>query len=270
MAINLGNQFVCNTWQILGSGGFGTVYRGKQLGTNADVAVKKTNLSKESIDEFNLVIYLNHSNLIKHFAAYTYNNSFYVVMELCLYDLEHLLSQLFRLRSPMLKSAVRQIVAGCGELHSRNIIHRDIKPKNILVYRFDNITGQIHLKIADFGLAVLPIATYATTVCGTAIYVAPEIYPLLTRQMIGRGHYDSRADIWSIGLIIWQCLVGKFPFNANDFSTITYQVLRGDTNYNYTPPAECSEQWQTQAIERCLWLNYHNRCYVHELYGIVN
>ncbi|XP_069767606.1 serine/threonine-protein kinase ULK2 isoform X5 [Narcine bancroftii] len=96
-------------------------------------------------------------------------------------------------------------------LHSKGIIHRDLKPQNILLSyvsrKKSNMNG-IRVKIADFGFArYLQSNMMAATLCGSPMYMAPEV--------IMSHHYDAKADLWSIGTVIFQCLVGKPPFQAN-------------------------------------------------------
>ncbi|XP_074045342.1 serine/threonine-protein kinase ULK2 isoform X5 [Macrotis lagotis] len=96
-------------------------------------------------------------------------------------------------------------------LHSKGIIHRDLKPQNILLSyasrRKSSVSG-IRIKIADFGFArYLHSNMMAATLCGSPMYMAPEV--------IMSQHYDAKADLWSIGTVIYQCLVGKPPFQAN-------------------------------------------------------
>ncbi|PIO31743.1 hypothetical protein AB205_0150910, partial [Aquarana catesbeiana] len=93
-------------------------------------------------------------------------------------------------------------------LHSKGIIHRDLKPQNILLSYATrkklNFSG-IRIKIADFGFArYLQSNMMAATLCGSPMYMAPEV--------IMSQHYDAKADLWSIGTVIYQCLVGKPPF----------------------------------------------------------
>ncbi|KAJ6657332.1 hypothetical protein lerEdw1_002699, partial [Lerista edwardsae] len=106
---------------------------------------------------------------------------------------------------------LQQIAAAMRILHSKGIIHRDLKPQNILLSyanrRKSSITG-IRIKIADFGFArYLQSNMMAATLCGSPMYMAPEV--------IMSQHYDAKADLWSIGTVIYQCLVGKPPFQAN-------------------------------------------------------
>ncbi|XP_048642225.1 serine/threonine-protein kinase ULK2 isoform X5 [Marmota marmota marmota] len=106
---------------------------------------------------------------------------------------------------------LHQIAAAMRILHSKGIIHRDLKPQNILLSyanrRKSSVSG-IRIKIADFGFArYLHSNMMAATLCGSPMYMAPEV--------IMSQHYDAKADLWSIGTVIYQCLVGKPPFQAN-------------------------------------------------------
>ncbi|NWV23857.1 ULK2 kinase, partial [Origma solitaria] len=84
-------------------------------------------------------------------------------------------------------------------LHSKGIIHRDLKPQNIL------LSYASRRKSTDFGFArYLHSNMMAATLCGSPMYMAPEV--------IMSQHYDAKADLWSIGTVIYQCLVGKPPF----------------------------------------------------------
>uniref|UniRef100_A0A8C5T397 non-specific serine/threonine protein kinase n=1 Tax=Malurus cyaneus samueli TaxID=2593467 RepID=A0A8C5T397_9PASS len=106
---------------------------------------------------------------------------------------------------------LQQIAAAMRILHSKGIIHRDLKPQNILlsyVSRRKSSVSGIRIKIADFGFArYLHSNMMAATLCGSPMYMAPEV--------IMSQHYDAKADLWSIGTVIYQCLVGKPPFQAN-------------------------------------------------------
>ncbi|KAM7399839.1 hypothetical protein PAMP_019080 [Pampus punctatissimus] len=115
------------------------------------------------------------------------------------------------LREDTLRVFLQQIAAAMRILNSKGIIHRDLKPQNILLSyagrKKSNISG-IRIKIADFGFArYLQSNMMAATLCGSPMYMAPEV--------IMSQNYDAKADLWSIGTVIYQCLVGKPPFQAN-------------------------------------------------------
>ncbi|KAI8362610.1 kinase-like domain-containing protein [Blakeslea trispora] len=109
----------------------------------------------------------------------------------------------------LIKRLSLEVIQITSWLHSHNIVHRDLKLENILVY-FDTQTGEPHIKITDFGLArvVDPIHPVITTRCGSEEYAAPEIV-----QGLG---YDGRlTDTWSVGIILYALLVGYLPFSYN-------------------------------------------------------
>jgi serine/threonine-protein kinase len=116
-----------------------------------------------------------------------------------------------------------QIVLGVSEAHRHNIIHRDIKPSNII------LTRQGAIKVVDFGLALLVNDTEATRslgIPGTPLYMAPE--------QIQRAPADRRSDIWALGIVLAEMLVGRHPFLRESFPSAIYAVLND-------PPAELDE-----------------------------
>ncbi|XP_026545615.1 serine/threonine-protein kinase ULK1 [Notechis scutatus] len=139
-------------------------------------------------------------------------NSVYLVMEYCNGgDLADYLHSMRTLSEDTIRLFFQQIAGAMRVLHSKGIIHRDLKPQNILL----SFTGgkksnpnNIRIKIADFGFArYLQNNMMAATLCGSPMYMAPEV--------IMSQHYGAKADLWSIGTIIYQCLTGKAPFQAS-------------------------------------------------------
>nr|XP_031526009.1 serine/threonine-protein kinase ULK1 isoform X2 [Vicugna pacos] len=139
-------------------------------------------------------------------------NSVYLVMEYCNGgDLADYLHTMRTLSEDTIRLFLQQIAGAMRLLHSKGIIHRDLKPQNILL---SNPGGRranpnnIRVKIADFGFArYLQSNMMAATLCGSPMYMAPEV--------IMSQHYDGKADLWSIGTIVYQCLTGKAPFQAS-------------------------------------------------------
>uniref|UniRef100_A0A2K6QZR7 non-specific serine/threonine protein kinase n=2 Tax=Rhinopithecus TaxID=542827 RepID=A0A2K6QZR7_RHIRO len=139
-------------------------------------------------------------------------NSVYLVMEYCNGgDLADYLHTMRTLSEDTIRLFLQQIAGAMRLLHSKGIIHRDLKPQNILL---SNPAGRranpnsIRVKIADFGFArYLQSNMMAATLCGSPMYMAPEV--------IMSQHYDGKADLWSIGTIVYQCLTGKAPFQAS-------------------------------------------------------
>uniref|UniRef100_A0A672L2B4 non-specific serine/threonine protein kinase n=1 Tax=Sinocyclocheilus grahami TaxID=75366 RepID=A0A672L2B4_SINGR len=189
---------------LVGHGAFAVVFKGRhKKKTDWEVAIKsinKKNLSKSQIllgKEIKILKELQHENIV---ALYDVQ----VMALLLLYSKG-------TLREDTLRVFLQQIAAAMRILNSKGIIHRDLKPQNILLSytgrKKSSING-IRIKIADFGFArYLQSNMMAATLCGSPMYMAPEV--------IMSQNYDAKADLWSIGTVIYQCLVGKPPFQAN-------------------------------------------------------
>ncbi|XP_071328048.1 serine/threonine-protein kinase ULK2 [Trachinotus anak] len=204
---------------LVGHGAFAVVFKGRhRKKTDWEVAIKcinKKNLSKSQIllgKEIKILKELQHENIVALYDVQETPNSVFLVMEYCNGgDLADYLQAKGTLREETLKVFLQQIAAAMRILNSKGIIHRDLKPQNILLSytgrKRSNISG-IRIKIADFGFArYLQSNMMAATLCGSPMYMAPEV--------IMSQNYDAKADLWSIGTVIYQCLVGKPPFQAN-------------------------------------------------------
>ncbi|XP_027855171.1 serine/threonine-protein kinase ULK2 [Xiphophorus couchianus] len=204
---------------LVGHGAFAVVFKGRhRKKTEWEVAIKsinKKNLSKSQIllgKEIKILKELQHENIVALYDVQETPNSVFLVMEYCNGgDLADYLQAKGTLREDTLRVFLQQIAAAMRILHSKGVIHRDLKPQNILLSylgrKKSSISG-IRIKIADFGFArYLQSNMMAATLCGSPMYMAPEV--------IMSQNYDAKADLWSIGTVIYQCLVGKPPFQAN-------------------------------------------------------
>ncbi|XP_063810075.1 serine/threonine-protein kinase ULK2 isoform X2 [Pseudophryne corroboree] len=204
---------------LIGHGAFAVVFKGRhRKKTDWEVAVKsinKKNLSKSQIllgKEIKILKELQHENIVALYDVQEMPNSVFLVMEYCNGgDLADYLQAKGTLSEDTIRVFLQQIAAAMRVLHSKGIIHRDLKPQNILLSyatRKKLTFSGIRIKIADFGFArYLQSNMMAATLCGSPMYMAPEV--------IMSQHYDAKADLWSIGTVIYQCLVGKPPFQAN-------------------------------------------------------
>uniref|UniRef100_A0A672KBT3 non-specific serine/threonine protein kinase n=1 Tax=Sinocyclocheilus grahami TaxID=75366 RepID=A0A672KBT3_SINGR len=195
---------------LVGHGAFAVVFKGRhKKKTDWEVAIKsinKKNLSKSQIllgKEIKILKELQHENIV----------ALYDVQVMPCYSAVQCLCSSAKgtLREETLRVFLQQIAAAMRILNSKGIIHRDLKPQNILLSytgrKKSSING-IRIKIADFGFArYLQSNMMAATLCGSPMYMAPEV--------IMSQNYDAKADLWSIGTVIYQCLVGKPPFQAN-------------------------------------------------------
>ena len=173
-----------------------------------DVIIKKEDVSENDVDECNC-----SSHLVKLYSWFCDADRIYLVMELCPHgDLYQLKQRYGLLRENDAKFLVRQVLLGLKFLHSKGIVHRDLKLANLL------IGADMRLKIADFGLAARleePERFEQTTFCGTPNYIAPEI--------VGGSCTHSHGlpvDLWSIGCLLHMLLTGEAPFQQKQMNSI--------------------------------------------------
>ncbi len=197
---------------IIGKGGMGSVYKAKQLSLNRPVAIKV--LIKEYAEQKDFILRFNreaevlarlsHPNIVPIIDKGSTNGLFYFVMEYI--DGETLRQKLKKGKMPF-DEAIKytlQILRAISFAHKQNVIHRDLKPENVLI----DTTGNV--RIADFGLADIVGAQndYSLTgsgmAMGTAHYMAPE-------QRRDAKRVDRRADIYSLGITLYEMLAGEIP-----------------------------------------------------------
>ncbi|KAL0233455.1 hypothetical protein PCE1_001970 [Barthelona sp. PCE] len=198
----------------LGEGAYGVVFKARDNETGKIVALKKIRLDmpeegtpSTTIREISLLRELStHPNVVPLLDVVHTDDRLYLVFEYVEQDLRKHIDSFgkTKLELNLIKSYVRQMLEGLKYCHSRRVIHRDLKPQNILVNR----EGQLCL--ADFGLArafSLPIRQYTHEVV-TLWYRAPEI-------LLGTAHYSLAVDLWSVGAIFAE-LVNKSPLFPGD------------------------------------------------------
>jgi serine/threonine-protein kinase len=189
----------------LGSGGFGTVYLAEDTWIDKKVAIKVPHRQGvdfgELLREPRLLASLNHPNIVSITTAERQDNVFFIVMEYV--PGETLESQILREGPIELSRALDytcQICNAVDHAHGQGVIHRDLRPANVLVSE----SGL--LKVADFGTSrFLEIAAHGTTVIGSPPYMAPE-------QFHGKAVFAS--DIYSLGITMYQMLTGMLPYNT--------------------------------------------------------
>src|SRR5688572_11577686 len=202
----------------LGSGGFGSVYLAEDTWIDKKVALKvphRQNLDfSELLREPRLLASLSHPNVVTVLTAEKQDNVFFIVMEYVPGDtLEAIIEREGALDLPRVLDYTCQICNAMDHAHRHGVIHRDLRPGNVLV------TEQGMAKVADFGTSrFLEIAAHGTTVIGSPPYMAPE-------QFQGKAVFAS--DIYSLGVTMYQMLTGSLPYPTPGPGDIE-RLMRGE------------------------------------------
>ena len=202
----------------IGSGGFGTVYLAEDTWIDKKVALKVPH--KQTVDfgellrEPRLLASLNHPNIVAILTAEKQDNVFFIVMEFVPGEtLETVISREGALDLPRALDYTCQICNAVGHAHRQGVLHRDLRPSNVLV------TENGMLKVADFGTSrFLEIAAHGTTVIGSPPYMAPE-------QFHGKAVFAS--DIYSLGVTMYQMLTGVLPYATPSPADLD-RLMRGE------------------------------------------
>ena len=229
-----------NSKDLIGHGAFAVVFKGrKRKDPNYVVAIKSIskkslaksqNLLGKEIKILKELTELHHENVVALLDCKESSLHVFLVMEYCNGgDLADYLSVKGTLSEDTIRLFLRQLAGAMKALYAKGIVHRDLKPQNILLSHSGGKPcpqpQEIRLKIADFGFArFLQDGVMAATLCGSPMYMAPEVIMSL--------QYDAKADLWSLGTIVFQCLTGKAPFQAQ-----TPQALKTyyEKNANLSP-----------------------------------
>jgi len=202
----------------LGSGGFGSVYLAQDTWIDKKVAIKvphRQNLDfGELLREPRLLASVNHPNIVAITTAEKQENIFFIVMEYVPGEtLEHLIAMQGPLDLSRALDYTCQICNALDHAHGQGVIHRDLRPANMLVSEANL------LKVADFGTSrFLEIAAHGTTIIGSPPYMAPE-------QFQGRAVFAS--DIYSLGVTMYQMLTGGLPYDTPTPSDLE-RLMRGE------------------------------------------
>jgi len=205
----------------IGEGGMATVFLAHDVALNRDVAIKvlrvdpRLKLSDETKDEIILrfqqeaqaAARLNHPNIVSIYHVGKKRNQHFIVMEyLRGKSLAHMIQSRTRLPLPILLNYIVQVCVALDFAHQRGIIHRDIKPDNIV------LTEDGTVKVTDFGIARIEgsdlVKTRDETFMGTIYYCSPE-------QFKGFSKVDNRTDIFSLGVVLYQLATGRLPFTGS-------------------------------------------------------
>ncbi|KAK1651216.1 hypothetical protein QYE76_069021 [Lolium multiflorum] len=208
----------------IGSGAYSRVWLGRHLARGTEVAVKEiamerlsTKLRDSLLSEVDILRSIRHPNVIALHDSIRDGKRIYLILEYCRGgDLYSYLLRHKRVPEAVAKHFIRQLACGLQMLREKNVVHRDLKPQNILLVA--NSATSI-LKIADFGFAkFLEPSGLAETLCGSPLYMAPEVM---------QAHkYDAKADLWSVGIILYQLVTGSPPFNGDNQIQLMKNILK--------------------------------------------
>jgi len=216
---------------LLGEGSFSVVRKGIPRNSNSfkTFAVKCINRKKLSNhdeagirNEVLVLKSLKHKNIIQLYDLYDESDAYYLVMER-LYggDLFDRISRNTRYSELEARTVCKNILEAVQFIHRHSIAHRDLKPENVLLISGNDNTS---IKITDFGFATKTEGPNSLrTLCGTRNYIAPEI--------LNKIPYDERADLWSIGVILFILLAGFQPFADTGNDELFHQICTGQYDF---------------------------------------
>lgn len=211
----------------LGTGKFGHVYLARERRTRAIVALKvlskkqimRANYTAQIRREIEIQSHLRHPNVLRLYGFFWDARRVCLVLEYAsggeLY--KQLKRQpLGRFAEEVAARYVQQLVAALQYMHNRHVIHRDIKPENLL-------TDDGVLKISDFGWSIHAPSAKRSTLCGTLDYLPPE--------MVRQKNHDNAVDLWSLGILSFELMVGRPPFESAEKEATYARIVARDLTF---------------------------------------
>jgi hypothetical protein len=227
-------EVVCDRFvieRLAGSGGMGAVYRSLDRLTGAPVALKMMSYPGRHDDRFaqeaRVLATLQHPAIVRYVAhGSTTRGQAYLAMQWL--DGEDLATRLSRvgLTVPESLAVVRRLAEGLSLAHARGLVHRDVKPSNVLLAQDDPSRatlldfGIVHMGLSEMGPTARP-RTRTGTVLGTVGYMSPE-------QAIADRQLDARTDVFALGCVLFECLTGQPAFRGEHVAAVLAKVLRAE------------------------------------------
>ncbi|CRK97821.1 CLUMA_CG011197, isoform A [Clunio marinus] len=205
----------------LGRGKFGNVYLAREKETKFVIALKvlfKKQIANQEIEhqvrrEIEIQSHLRHPNILRMYGFFHDEQRIYLILEYASGGtLFNALKKETRFDEKKSARYIKSLVSALIYLHGKNVIHRDIKPENLLLGHDDQ------LKIADFGWSVHEPNSMRTTLCGTMDYLSPEM-------VLGKPHTKA-VDLWSLGVLAYELLVGAAPFHHEGYDGTYRKIMK--------------------------------------------
>ena len=236
---------------IIGKGSYGNVYLAKNYSNDQYYAVKvisKNQLQSKIVYQyFNNEIYIlkhiNHPNIVKYISLVEQKKDYWLIIEYCnggslVKALKYHLSTFNKpIPENIVRYFIKNILTAVIYLNNKNIIHRDIKSDNILLH-FENEEDLLSnrflnakIKLIDFGFArYLDENELAGSLVGTPMYMDPNVLKtfLESKSRVVQGFYDQKVDVWSLGILTYELLIGIVPFMSKDIQGLFQNVNKRD------------------------------------------
>ncbi|XP_063835987.1 serine/threonine-protein kinase ULK3 [Ostrinia nubilalis] len=208
----------------LGSGSYSTVYKAyTKVGARSIVAIKcvdKSSIKNSGsavdnlVTEIRLLKTLEHPHIV-HMKHFTWDDrNIYIIMEYCCGgDLSKYIHRYGRVPEKQVLYFLQQLASALKFLREKGVVHMDLKPHNLLLHKGSD--GKYILKVADFGFAQYMCSSWRRCVRGSPLYMAPEVV---------KGDYDARVDLWSVGVIMYECLFGRAPYSSQTFQQLLDKI----------------------------------------------
>ncbi len=235
--------------ELVGSGGMGVVYRATQASLDRDVALKvitegvadDERFRARFVRESRIAASLEHPHVLPIYEAGEDERRMFIAMQFVASgDLGRFVAVRGRLDPPLAAALVVQVAEALDAAHGRGLVHRDVKPGNVLVAER---AGRWHAYLSDFGLSVREGSRTGLTATGTPVgtpdYIAPE-------QIQGRD-VDARADVYALGCLLFKALTGEVPFPREGDVAVLWAHMRDD------PPPVSHTAGVPAALDDVVW-----------------
>eukprot|EP00199_Chlamydomonas_sp_CCMP681_P000941 CAMPEP_0119104632 /NCGR_PEP_ID=MMETSP1180-20130426/2800_1 /TAXON_ID=3052 ORGANISM="Chlamydomonas cf sp, Strain CCMP681" /NCGR_SAMPLE_ID=MMETSP1180 /ASSEMBLY_ACC=CAM_ASM_000741 /LENGTH=504 /DNA_ID=CAMNT_0007089451 /DNA_START=36 /DNA_END=1546 /DNA_ORIENTATION=+ len=244
-----------NIKEKIGSGSYGVVFKVVRKVDRMTYAMKEIDLQgmsrkeqEECIRETRVLSSLDSDYIIKYYDSFLERGKLYIITEYAsngnLHDYikKHREVTKQRLPEDLIWKLFIQILMGLNHMHTRKILHRDIKTLNVF------LDDDLNVKLGDMGVAkILSTQTnFAKTIVGTPYYLSPELCE--------DKPYNEKSDVWALGVVLYECCVQRHPFDADNQGALILKILRGKY-----PPVQGYSPEVSDIIKRCLTQNANRR-----------